>query len=152
MLLSKRQQKKVQVRTFGRFDLFVNGQPVHFSNAKAKELFALCIDRNGGMVKLEEAVDKLWEDSPFDDNVKTRYRKAVAYLNALFMEHRISEIFKSGYGTCHVVKEHIACDYYEFLEAEKKPTFFGQYMCEYSWAEETTAMLDMQMQQSKYGF
>lgn len=148
-LLSRRQKKRVQVRTFGRFDLFIDGNPVRFSNAKAKELLAICIDRKGGVVQMEEAVDKLWEDSPFNDNIKTRYRKAVAYLNALFLEYHMPGVFVSGYGTCHIVKENIDCDYFEFLEAEKKPLFFGEYMFEYSWAEETTAALALQMQEGR---
>ncbi len=149
-LLAKRQKKQVQVRTFGRFDLFINEQPVTFSNTKAKELFAICIDRKGGIVKMEEAIEKLWEDSPISENIKARYRKAVAYLNALFLEYRIPNVFVSGYGSCHIVKENISCDYYEFLEAEEKPLFFGEYMYEYSWAEETAAMIEMQMNQYKF--
>lgn len=150
-LLSKRQKKRVQIRTFGRFDLFIDGSPVQFSNAKAKELLAICIDRNGGNVTMEEAVDKLWENSPYTENVKTRYRKAVAYLHALFTDYGIPDVFVSGYGNCHIVKESIDCDYYEFLDSEDKPTFFGQYMFEYSWAEETTALLDLQMQEKRFG-
>ncbi len=149
-LLSKRHKKQVQFRTFGRFDLFINEQPVTFSNQKAKELLAICVDRKGGIVKMEEAIDKLWEGAPLSENVKARYRKAVAYLNALFIEYRLPNIFVTGYGSCHIVKDQVSCDYYEFLESSKKPLFFGQYMNEYSWAEETAAMLDMQMQQNKY--
>ena len=63
-LLSKRQRKRVHIRTFGRFDLFIDEQVVQFRNAKAKELLALCVERKGGNVKMEEAIDKLWEDSP----------------------------------------------------------------------------------------
>lgn len=148
-LLAKRQKKKIQIRTFGRFDVFINEQPVKFKNAKAKELFALCVDRKGGIVKMEEAIDKLWEDSPLNENVKARYRKAVAYLHALMMEYRVPGIFVSGYGNCHIVKEAVSCDYYEFLEAAEKPYFFGEYMHEYSWAEETTAYLEMEMQNNK---
>ncbi len=145
-LLSKRQTKRVQIRTFGRFDVFVDGQVVSFRNTKAKELLALCVHRKGGYVRMEEAIDKLWEASPYTENVKTRYRKAVAYLNALFAEYRIPDFFISGYGNCHIDIEKISCDYYEFLEANEKPQFIGQYMLEYSWAEETTAWLDIQMQ------
>lgn len=148
-LLSKRQKKRVQVRTFGRFDLFVDEQPVRFSNAKAKELFAICVDRKGGIVTMEEAIDKLWEDSLLTVNVKAKYRKAVSYLHTLFAQYQISDIFVSGYANCHVVKEDISCDYYDFLEAEKKPKYFGSYMYEYSWAEETNAWLDMQLQKNK---
>ena len=149
-LLSKRQRKRVQVRTFGRFDLFVDEQVVQFRNAKAKELLALCIERKGGNVKMEEAIDKLWEDSPYNNNVKARYRKAVAYLNVLFAEYRVPDVFVSSYGTCHINKDKVACDYYDFLDSDEKPQFFGEFMHEYSWAEETAARLEMQMQQNKY--
>ena len=37
-LLSRRQKKPAYIRTFGRFDLFINGELVIFSNKKAKEL------------------------------------------------------------------------------------------------------------------
>ena len=140
----------MQIRTFGRFDLFIDEQVVQFRNAKAKELFALCVERKGGNVKMEEAIDKLWENSLLTENVKTRYRKAVAYINALFAEYRIPDIFESSYGTCYINKDKVACDYYEFLESKEKPQFFGEFMHEYSWAEETAAWLEMQMQESKY--
>ena len=39
-LLSARQKKRVYIRTFGRFDVFIDGQAVYFSNTKAKELLA----------------------------------------------------------------------------------------------------------------
>lgn len=149
-LLGKRQRKRVQIRTFGRFDLFIDEQVVTFKNAKAKELLALCVDHKGGNVTLEEAVTFLWEDSPLNDNVKTRYRKAVSYLHALFAEHRVGNVFMSGYGNCHINRETVECDYYEFLQSSKKPQFYGEYMQEYSWAEETAARLHFQMMKSKY--
>lgn len=151
-LLSKRQKKRIQVRTFGRFDLFVDEQVVQFRNSKAKELFALCIERNGGNVKMEEAIDKLWEESLLTENVKTRYRKAVAYLNALFAEYRIPDVFENSYGVCHVNREKISCDYFEFLDSDcqDKPMFYGEFMHEYSWAEETAAHLEMKIQQQKF--
>ena len=147
-LLSKRQKKRVQIRTFGRFDVFIDEKVVIFKNTKAKELLALCVDRKGGNVGLEEAIDKLWEESSVDENVKTRYRKAVAYLNAIFAEYGLPNIFESGYGYCHINKEKITCDYYEYLETNKKPLYRGEYMHEYSWAEETAAWLDMRIQQN----
>lgn len=149
-LLAKRQRRRVQIRTFGRFDLFIDEQVVPFKNAKAKELLALCVDHKGGNVTLEEALTVLWEDSPFNDNVKTRYRKAVAYLHALFAEHHVPDVFISGYGNCHINREEVECDYYEFLESSKKPQFYGEYMHEYSWAEETAGRLYIQMMKSKY--
>lgn len=149
-LLSKRNKKRIQIRTFGRFDLFVDEQVVLFKNTKAKELLALCVDRKGGNVSLEEAIDKLWEGSPVNENIKTRYRKAVAYLNALFAEYSLPDIFESGYGNCHINIEKVECDYFEYLTNNKKPQYMGEYMHEYSWAEETAAWLDMQIHKENY--
>lgn len=149
-LLSKRQTKRVQIRTFGRFDVFVDGQVVSFRNTKAKELLALCVHRKGGYVRMEEAIDKLWEASPLSENVKTRYRKAVAYLNALFVEYRLPGVFISEYGKCHIEKDKVSCDYYDYLQSGDAHSFFGQYLHDYSWAEETAAWLELETQNDKY--
>lgn len=143
-LLSKRQKKRVQFRTFGRFDMFADEQPVQFRNTKAKELLAICVDRKGGIVTMDEAIGKLWGDSPLNDNIKTRYRKAISYLHALMAEYHIPDVFISGYGYCYIDKTKVQCDYYDFLESGHKPHFPGQYMFEYSWAEETAAFLEIQ--------
>ena len=88
-LLSARQRKRVYIRTFGRFDLFIDGKAVYFSNTKAKELLALCVDHRGGAVTIEEAADKLWEDRIYDSRVKNLYRKAVMCLRQLLLEHGV---------------------------------------------------------------
>src|SRR5699024_11097142 len=51
-LLSERQKKRVYFRTFGHFDMFVDGRLVGFKSAKAKELLALCVSRMGGEVTI----------------------------------------------------------------------------------------------------
>ena len=63
-LLAVRQRKRIAVRTFGRFDVFAAGRPICFKNAKSKELLALCVDRRGGEVMMDEAIDMLWPERP----------------------------------------------------------------------------------------
>ena len=146
-LLTGRQRKRVFFRTFGRFDMFVDRQVVYFANAKAKELLALCVDRRGGNVTIEEAVDKLWEDRSYDSRVKNLYRKAVMCLRQLLLEHGVEDIFESNRGSCHVDLLKVDCDYYELLkgnpEAVRIWEISGNYLQEYSWAEETAARLEM---------
>lgn len=143
-LLSKRQQKRVYIRTFGRFDLFVDGKVVNLSNAKAKELLALCVDHRGGNVSQEEAVDKLWEERAYDDRVKNLYRKAVMYLKKVLKEYHAEHIFISSRGACNINHMEVECDYYNLLEqiGEKHELVIGRYMPEYSWAEETAAQIE----------
>lgn len=147
-LLTRRQKKRVFIRTFGRFDLMIDDQVVDLANSKAKELLALCVDHKGGQVSIEEAVDKLWEDRPYDERVKNLYRKATMSLRKIFQEYELEEIFVSKRGSCYINSELIDCDYFEALENKKenlnyRDRIVGAYMPEYSWAEETNAQLLM---------
>lgn len=146
-LLSHAQKKRVSFHTFGRFDMFIDEKLVSFTNAKAKELLALCIDHAGGNVTMEEAIDKLWENRSYDRNVKSLYRKAVIYLNSLFREYNLSNIFENGRGFCHINRNLVSCDYFLFLERDKEAvnSFQEEYLFDYSWGEETLVMLMNQL-------
>ncbi|MCM1049031.1 MAG: hypothetical protein NC433_11480 [Clostridiales bacterium] len=135
--------KRLQVRTFGEFDIFIDGELIEFTNHKAKELFAICIDNCGGEVSMKTVIDILWEDRDYDEKVKRLYRKAVVYLNTLFDEHGLNEVFTNGRGRCHINRHKINCDYYEVLDGKniKDTLFNGKYMSNYSWGEETCGTL-----------
>ena len=152
-LLAVRQKKRVYVRTFGRFDVYIDGQAVCFAGAKAKELLALCVDHRGGTVTIEEAADKLWEDRVYDSRVKNLYRKAVMQIRQLLAEHGAEEIFTGERGSCRIDVGKIDCDYYDLLqgkaEAVREWRLTGNYLQEYSWAEETCARLEMAERTSK---
>lgn len=142
-LLSKRQKKPLNVQMFGRFDVFLNGKVLYFSNAKSKELLALCMDRCGGNVSMEEAIDKLWPERVYDEKVKRLYRKAVMNLQGTLRGEGITEFFQTKRGICYIMKEDVECDYYTYLiEPERNRELFqGKYLFDYSWGEETLANL-----------
>lgn len=142
-LLSKRQKKQLAARMFGRFDLFLNGKALYFKNAKSKELLALCMDRCGGSVSMEEAIDKLWPERAYDEKVKGLYRKAVMNLHGTLRETGVTEFFQTKRGSCHISRAEVECDYYTYLvEPEKHAKMFsGEYLFDYSWGEETLANL-----------
>ena len=139
-LLSKRFRKRMRVQTFGRFEIFVDDQPLYFGNNKARELFALCVHREGENVTMEQVVDELWPDRPYDEKVKRLYRKAIGAIQDVLEAHGLSEVFVNKRGNCHVEREKIECDLYTFLE-EKTLTdvqlnrLREGYMIDYEWAE-----------------
>lgn len=151
-LLSRRQKKPAYIRTFGRFDLFINGELVIFSNKKAKELLALCVDNKGGVVTMEEAVDKLWENRLYDEKVKNLYRRAVMDLNKIFSTYGIKDVFVKKRAACWINYANVVCDYYMWIEenilsgtgksVRSGIDTRGGYMTEYSWAEETNARIN----------
>ena len=130
-------------RTFGRFDLFMDGDLVKFRNAKAKELLALCVDHRGGEVTMEEAIDKLWEDREYDSKVKQCYRTAVMQLKVTLGRYGMTELFKTKRGSCYIDANLLDCDLYDLLDGKRDAMrkFDFVYMTEYSWAEDTLGRL-----------
>jgi hypothetical protein len=130
-------------RTFGHFDLFVNGRPVTFSNTKEKELMALLIDRNGGTLSTHEAISYLWEGEEANERVSSRYRKLGMSLKNTLEKYGIGHILINHHGVRSIDVSAITCDYYELLAGNKKyrSMFHNSYMSDYSWAEETLGTL-----------
>ena len=132
-------KKTVTIVTFGRFDIFVDGKVVVFKNRKSKELIALCIDRMGGIVKMDEAISVLWDSTPYDERAKRRYRKAALSAYNTMMEAGATEVFNNMRGACYINKNNVECDLYSYIEGNKDAelSFRGEYMFDYSWSEKT---------------
>ena len=45
--MSQREGQNIFIKTFGGFDVFVDGKQVHFSSEKAKEMLAVLVDKRG---------------------------------------------------------------------------------------------------------
>ena len=136
--------KMVFVRTFGHFDVFVDGQAVLFSHSKAKELLALLIDRNGGFVSAGEAIACLWEDEPVDAVMQARYRKTAMRMKNVLDENGIADIVETIKGKRRVVPLKFECDYYKYMSSnpDSMHLYTGSYLIDYSWAENTISTLD----------
>lgn len=138
-----RSGKKVYIRTFGYFDVFVDGVPIAFRSQKAKELFALLVDRKGGFVSSEEAIGFLWEDEPLSSVVFARYRKIALRLKNILEEYDISDIIEASDGKRRLIVEKTGCDLYDYLSGKEEyaSLFKGSYLMNYSWGEMTLGEL-----------
>ena len=151
--LTKAPPARVTVKTFGHFAVFIDGKPCRFTNSKAKELLAIMIDWKGSGVTMEQAVDLLWENRPYDDAVKQLYRKAVSYLRQ-FMRENQADFIDIGRGQLNIIPSKINCDYYRLLDGdraarEEYEAAGGLYMSEYSWAENTLAGIERIMNKGR---
>lgn len=133
----------VSIRTFGYFDVFVGEKAVAFRNKKAKELFALLVDRRGGYISSEEAISFLWEDEPVNPVTLSRYRKVALRLKNTLEEYGISDVMETVDGKRRIVTERVQCDLYDYLTGREEyaQTFKGSYLNNYSWGENTLAEL-----------
>ena len=136
-------ESTVSIRTFGYFDVFVDGKPIAFRNKKSKELFALLVDRRGGYITSEEAICFLWEDEPANSVTFARYRKVALRLKNTLEEYGVSDIIETVDGKRRIIPERVKCDLYDYLSGrdEHASLFNGSYLTNYSWGERTLGEL-----------
>ena len=134
------QEKLLTVKCFGDFEVYAKNEKVVFKRLKSKELFAFLIDRKGAGMTARQICAVLFPDDVDD-------AKNSAYLRQLVMDLKNTlKAVGAENVLCHetpcyrVNTSLIKCDYISYLETGK-PEFHGEYMTQYSWAEETCAML-----------
>ena len=143
-LLSKRVKKRVFVKTFGHFDVFVDNKPIMFRSGKAKELLAFLVDRQGGTVSTDQVICALWEERPNDEATQNLCSKVSKNLSRELDKYGVQELFITNRGIRRVDTELFDCDLYGLLEGEEqaRKQFVGDYMLDYSWAEERMGQLN----------
>lgn len=136
----KAREKPLTVKCFGNFEVYAHGERLAFKRTKTKELLAFLIDRKGAGVTGKEISARLWPDNG-DEN------KCHNYLRQLFLDLRqtlvtagVGDIIAQSNYSYYLDTEKIDCDYFAYLQTGK-PEFHGEYMSQYSWAEETCGLL-----------
>lgn len=136
--------KLLRAVTFGNFEVYAKGAPVHFERKQSKEIFAYLIDKRGTSVSYAELGAMLWEDEEYDRTHQKNLQVYVASLvKALDAVGAREVLLRSRTGILVDVSK-IDCDYFRFLEGDTGAinNFTGQYMSAYSWAEFTTGYLE----------
>jgi len=135
--------KRMRVQTFGNFEVFVDGTPLKFVSARAKELFAYLIDRRGTSATPVEIAAVLWEDKPYDKSLRNQIQAAISEMMKTLKEHGLGEIINKSWNQISVDRTRISCDYYDMLDMVSSAVnaYCGEYMANYSWAEMTAAAL-----------
>ena len=136
--------QRVFAQTFGHFEVFLNDEAVYFNYPKAKELLALIVDRKGGYLSAIDAIGCLWEELPLTKSLYAKYRKTAMQLKAILERNGIEYIIEVRNGKRRANIDRFDCDYYQFMTGNKDAVkgYAGQYMIDYSWAEETIAVLE----------
>lgn len=141
---SEKNKKRVFARTFGAFELFVDGKPVEFKYTKTKEIVAVLVNKRGSQTTNGEIIATLWEDDG-DPARKASYLSNLRQdLQNTLMSLNLNGIILKQRGSLAIDAEKIECDLYDWLEKKKKSkyTYMGEYMSQYSWAEFMAAELD----------
>ena len=122
--------KKLQVKCFGNFEVFHNGEPVKFSYKKSKEVFAYLIDREGSAIDINELNAVLWEeDHP------SYLRNLIADIQTTLKSIGASDVFIKRQSECYIDVDKVDCDAYEYKKDNPDAVrlYRGEYMMQYSW-------------------
>ena len=137
----RQKEKLLTVQCFGNFEVYAKGEMLSFKRVKTRELFAFLVDRKGAGMTAKQICAVLFPDD-FDDTKNASYlRQLVMDLKNTLKAVGAESVLKHDTPCYRVDTSLIDCDYLSYLETGK-PEFLGEYMMQYSWAEETLAMLE----------
>lgn len=136
----RQKEKLLTVKCFGNFEVYAKGEKLVFKRLKTKELFAFLVDRNGAGMTAKQICAVLFYDD-FDDAKNSAYlRQLVMDLKNTLKSVGAENVLRHETPCYRVDTSLIECDYISYL-ATGKPEFRGEYMTQYSWAEDTCAFL-----------
>ena len=130
---------RIFVRTFGNFELFVDGETLHFSRKPAKELLAYLVDRKGSAVTRKELCSVLLQDEAFTRKSQDYLTKIVKELQKTLDEVNAGSIVNLDRSEYSVIPDNFSCDAYDYLKGVPNAfnNFYGEYMSQYPWAEKS---------------
>lgn len=131
--------KEIQAKMFGGFELYVRGEKVNFERADSKELLALCIDKCGAWIRVEDVVKILWKKDKMSEVYQIKYCQVARMLQNNLKEAGVFDLFYYTDRHCYINAENLDCDLYRYRSGLRTAEFdfWEDYLPEYDWAEET---------------
>ena len=144
LMLLKKQKKSLVAKTFGNFTFLYDNKVIKFSRTKSSELVAYLIYKNGSSVQTKELIAVLYGDSADSARYGASLRLLISDIKHTLAELEIQNFFITEYNNFRINPEIIKCDYYDFLSGDRQAMkdFIGEFMSQYSWAEEVSAFLE----------
>ena len=136
----RQREKPITVKCFGNFEVYVKEEKLVFKRLKSKELFAFLVDRKGAGMTAKQICAVLFPDDTDDTKNAAYLRQLVLDLKNTLKTVGAENVLRHETPCYRIDTSLIQCDYLSYLETGK-PEFHGEYMMQYSWAEETCAML-----------
>ncbi|MDD7511401.1 MAG: response regulator [Peptostreptococcaceae bacterium] len=134
---------RIKIICFGNFDVLIDNVPIRFKFDKTKELMAYLIHRRGSRCTSKEIMATLWEDEGHDSYYRMLKKDLYDSLNEL----GCGDIIYSERGRLGIAKlDCIDCDYFKWLRNKEAGSklYNGEYMAQYSWAEEVNALIEFE--------
>lgn len=128
----------IKAQCFGNFDCKDSqGKQIHFERSKAKELFAYLIYRQGASSTAREIGASIFEEGDWSTKEQTYFRQIVLALTNSLKAIGAEDVLIKQFNSFAINPDLIDCDYFDLVLKNKKTTrFMGEFMTQYSWAED----------------
>ena len=136
----RQKEKLLTVKCFGNFEVYAKDEKLVFKRVKTKEMFAYLVDRKGAGMTAKEICVVLFPDDTDDTKNSAYLRQLVLDMKSTLKAVGAENVFRHEKPYYRIDTSLLQCDYLTYLETGK-PEFHGEYMMQYSWAEETCAVL-----------
>jgi len=137
------EDKRVAIQTIPLFSVSIDGTPLYLARSKVRELFALLVDRGKRGITTGEGISVLWPDRENDAAAQSLFRMTYKRLVDALTNADVGDIIGSQDNRRFLYVDKVNCDLYRILEGDRQEAkkYDGQYMDEYSWAEDRNGQL-----------
>ncbi len=135
--------QQVVIQTIPTLAIFVNGKAVQISGNKVREMFALLVDHGEQGITAGEGIAYLWPEREENVNTKSLFRMTYKRMTNALKEAGIGHIVASYGNRRYICMDQVDCDLYRIFAGDPYAIrkYAGQYLREYSWAEERNGQL-----------
>lgn len=135
--------RQVEIKTIPSLSVTVNGMPLYISGAKPREMLAFLVDRGEYGFSTGECIACLWPERSNDAGTQSLMRMTYKRLVDMLEEAGAGHILMSKDNRRFLKVDAVECDLYRILAGDKQAAknYHGQYLQEYSWAEERNSQL-----------
>ena len=144
--------QRVEIQTIPDFAVMVDGVPLHLARTKVRELLALLVDRGDRGITTGEGIAYLWPERPNDPKTQSLFRMTYKRLADALEAAGIGHIVVSRGNRRFLQMDQVDCDVYRILSGDRQAAkrYNGQYLQEYSWAEERNGQLSRMLLYGDY--
>ena len=140
----KTEEKLLTIKCFGNFEVFYKGEILRFKRTKTKEILAILVDRAGAGMTAKQICSVLFSNETNDSKNTAYLRQLMLDLKKTLKSVGAESVLQHESPYYRIVPSKIQCDYLTYLETGKLK-FHGEYMTQYSWAEQTCAMIQFKI-------
>ena len=137
------QNNLLEVICFGNFEVMCGGKPMKFKRSKEKELLAYLVCLKGTSANRNEICANIFEDSVSPEKAATNFRQVFSSLKKDLAKQGFENIIIHNSNNSYAIDTSLLhCDYYDYITGKAQNIYRGEFMNQYSWAEQYVYQLE----------